>query len=827
MSNSQKTQLPVSSLPVPSPPGKGEKVAEGRMRGSAKREINKAIDIESVAPPHPGPLPPWSTAEVGKNLAGGEGTIAKAVGLLRRIVHDKSGPLTRELLLNPSAFGLSSRVDSHSADAVVKSVCGFCSTGCNLNVHMQDGEAVSLSPATRYPVNLGMACPKGWQALEVLDAPDRATVPLLRSTRTGAMQPVTWPEALQIFCERFKLIQQDSGPESVAFLSTGQIPTEEMAYLGSLAKFGMGMRHGDGNTRQCMATAVVAYKEAFGFDAPPFTYADFEESDVLVFVGANPCIAHPILWERVTRNPHNPEIIVIDPRLTETASQATLHVPLQPKGDLVLLYGLANILIQNQWLDHGYIERHTNGFAEFAEFVKTFTPDVVYDKAGVALELLQRLAETIHRGDRVSFWWTMGVNQSHEGVRTAQAIINLALMTGNMGRPGTGANSITGQCNAMGSRLFSNTTNLLGGRDFTNPDHRRNVAEILAIPEVNIPRKPSWAYSEIIEGIRSGAIRGLWIVGTNTAHSWIHQSDVRELLKQLDFLVVQDMYHSTETAALADLVLPAAGWGEKEGTFINSERRHGVIRSVKKAPGQALSDFRIFRLIADSWGCGHLFENWTTPDAVFQSMKQLSAGQPCDITGITDYRMLDELGGVQWPCTLDDASRLSADNERRLFADGQFFHADGRARFLFERSQPLTETPDAEYPLFLLTGRGTASQWHTQTRTSKSAVLRKLYPQDAYLEICPTDARSLNIIDGEFIDVSSRRGSIRMRAVVTTSVQSGQVFAPMHYECVNQLTQPVFDPYSRQPSYKACAVNVKAVALKGERQGVSPPSSSP
>lgn len=733
---------------------------------------------------------------------------------LRRLVHDTNGPLTRELLLNPSAFGLASRIGSHSADAVVKSVCGFCSTGCNLNVHMKDGEAVSLSPATHYPVNLGMACPKGWQALEVLDAPDRATVPLLRSSRNASLQPATWSDALQTFCDRFKSIQEQHGPASVAFISTGQIPTEEMTYLGSLAKFGMGMLHGDGNTRQCMATAVVAYKESFGFDAPPFTYADFEESDVLVFVGANPCIAHPILWERVTRNQHNPEIIVIDPRLTETASQATLHVPLQPKGDLVLLYGLANVLIQNQWQDQNYIERHTNGFDEFAAFVRSYTAEVVHARAGIAPHLLKRLAEIIHRGQRVSFWWTMGVNQSHEGVRTAQAIINLALMTGNIGRPGTGANSITGQCNAMGSRLFSNTTNLLGGHDFTNADHRRKVADILQIPENNIPQKPSWAYSEIIEGIRSGAIRGLWIIATNTAHSWIHQNDVRELLNQLDFLVVQDMYHSTETASMADLVLPAAGWGEKEGTFINSERRFGVLRSVKKAPGQALSDFRIFRLIAEAWGCGHLFEKWVTPESVFESMKQLSAGQPCDITGITGYRMLDERGGVQWPCTAHDATSLSADNERRLFSDGVFFHRDGRARFIFESPQPLTEVPDGQYPLFLLTGRGTASQWHTQTRTSKSAILRKLYPQDAYLEISATDARSLGIRDGEPIEVSSRRGTVRMRAVVTASVQPGQVFAPMHYECVNQLTKAVFDPYSRQPSYKACSVKVMAVTKR-------------
>ena len=781
---------------------------------------------------------------------------------LRRLVYNSGGRLTRELLLNPSAFGLPRRVDSHRPDAIVKSVCGYCSTGCNLSIHLKDDEAVSLSPDSEYPVNLGLACPKGWQALDVLDAPDRATEPLFRPRKGGPLRPLEWHNALEVFCRRFRNIQQKHGRESVAFLGTGQIPTEELAFLGSLAKFGMGMRHGDGNTRQCMATSVVAYKESFGFDAPPYTYADLEESDVLIFIGANPCIAHPILWERVTRNRHQPEIIVIDPRLTETAMQATLHVPLKPKGDLILLYGLARELFENGWIDREYIAAHTNGFQDFAAFVAKFTHDAVEAASGVNAELQKRLAEIIHRGERVSFWWTMGVNQSHEGVRTAQAIINLALMTGSIGQPGTGANSITGQCNAMGSRLFSNTTNLLGGRDFSNPAHRQTVADILRIPEDNIPRQGSWAYGEIIEGIRSGAIRGLWIVATNTAHSWINQNDARELLQKLDFLVVQDMYCSTETAALADLVLPAAGWGEKDGTFINSERRIGVIRSVKQAPGQALTDFRIFRLIAESWGCGELFRDWTSPEGVFEKLKKLSAGQPCDITGITDYAMLDTLGGIQWPCTLEVAAELrsgttltesikhalpepgafvspfspfqgekvadrpdegvgrasnhgasSNANERRLFSDGHFFHADGRARFIFEAPRPVTEPTDDEYPLTLLTGRGTASQWHTQTRTGKSAILRKLYPNDPYLEISSTDATALGISDGDQVNVQSRRGRIRLRAVVTPTVVSGQVFAPMHYPAVNQLTHPTFDPYSMQPSYKFCAVRVSAVSV--------------
>lgn len=714
------------------------------------------------------------------------------------------GPLTQDLVRNPGRFGLGQVPAKQTPDGVTTMVCGFCSTGCGLNIHLRDGEAVNLTPTTEYPVNLGMACPKGWEALTVLKADDRATTPLLRDAKRRLV-PTDWPTALTTFRDRFQAIQREHGPQSVAFLSTGQIATEEMALLGAVAKFGMGMVHGDGNTRQCMATSVVAYKQAFGFDAPPYTYADFEESDVIVLIGSNLCIAHPIMWQRIGRNPHHPAIIVVDPRRTETAMAATSHLGLKPKSDLTLLYGLAHLLIREGWIKQDYLDAHTTGFAEFREHVAAYTPQRVAMETGIDEARLLGTAATIHRGKRVSFWWTMGVNQSYDGVRTAQAIINLALMTGNLGRPGTGANSITGQCNAMGSRLFSNTTNLLGGRDFTSADHRREVADILRIDEARIPREPSWAYDQIIEGILAGKIRGLWVIATNPAHSWINQSTLHDILDRLDFLVVQDMYHTTETAQRADLILPAAAWGEKEGTLINSERRIGVIKKVAKAPGQALADFSIFRLIAETWGCGEMFERWTSPAAGFELLKELSRGRPCDITGITDYRMLDDRGGIQWPYRSD----ADQGQERRLFADGRFFTPDGRAKFFFTDPTPMPESPTAEYPLLLLTGRGTAAQWHTQTRTAKSAVLRKLYPADVHVEIHPDDARQARIKPHQFVIVESQRGKLRARALVTPTVQAGQVFIAMHYDQTNKLTLAHFDPYSRQPSYKNCAVRVR------------------
>ncbi len=735
------------------------------------------------------------------------GHLARARSLLGQALLRRSGPLTRELLLAPGSFGLGKVPRRTRPDQTTTLTCGFCSTGCGLTVHLQRGEAVNLTPATEHPVNLGMACPKGWEALAPLRAHDRATTPLLRDAR-GVLAPVTWHAALGEMVSRFKAIQARHGKESLAFLSTGQIPTEEMAFLGALGKFGMGLVDCDGNTRQCMATAAVAYKESFGFDAPPFTYQDFEQSDVIVLVGSNLCIAHPIMWERVCRNQRHPAIVVVDPRKTETAMAATEHVPLRPKSDLALFHGLCNVFIQRGWIDRAFIDAHTSGFEELRARVAEFSLDAISEATGLVGEAIERLAAVIHQGKRVSFWWTMGVNQSHEGVRLAQSIINLALLTGNIGRPGTGANSITGQCNAMGSRLFSNTTNLLGGRDFANPDHRSRVAEILEIDEEVIPRHAGASYHQILEKILAGKIRGLWIVATNPAHSWINQTFAREVLQRLDFLVVQDMYYSTDTAALAHLVLPAAGWGEKEGTFINSERRFGVLKKVARAPGQALADFHIFRLLAEEWGCGAMFRRWSSPEAVFQILKALSAGRPCDFTGIADYEAIDRAGGIQWP--LPSGAPLEA-SERRLFADGAFFHADGKARLVFEAPRPLPEATSPEYPLTLLTGRGSSSQWHTQTRTGKSPVLRLLHPSELYVEISREDALALGIVPNEPVAVISRRATVEARAFVTNTVKPGQVFLPMHHEEVNRLTFAAFDPYSRQPSYKACAVRVRPV----------------
>ncbi len=738
---------------------------------------------------------------------------------LPQLLQHRDGKMTRELLLHPGEHGLGMTHDSMLADTTTTAACGYCATGCGLRLHVRDGEAVGLTPETRYPVNLGMACPKGWEALRVLDSEDRATEPLVRDP-SGKMCPVSWHEAFSLFASRLKAIQRDHGNDSVAFLSTGQIPCEEMALLGALAKFGMGIKHGDGNTRQCMATAVTAYKESLGFDSPPYTYDDFEQSDCLVFVGANPCIGHPIMWERVLRNRRQPEIIVLDPRRTETAMAATQHLQLAPKSDLAVLYAITHHLIEQGHVDETFVRDHTTGFERLRRHVSMFRADDVASRSGVSADAIGRAAETIGTSDATSLWWTMGVNQSHEGTRTAQAIINIALITGNFGRPGTGANSITGQCNAMGSRLWSNTTNLFGHHAFESEADRHKVADALGIDVQKIPHQGSWKYDRIVEGIRRGEIRGLWVIATNPAHSWIDQADFQELIGKLDFLVVQDMYHSTETARHADLLLPAAGWGEKEGTFINSERRYGLLKKVRRAPGQALADFHIFRGIAHYWGVGEMFKEWSDPEAVFRIMQRASAGQPCDITGIDGYRQLDQCGGLQWPWSRGDADALKQNAhqdptgakpppQRRLFADGRFYHDDGRARLIVDDVTPVPEMTDEGFPFVLLTGRGTASQWHTQTRTSKSPVLRKLYPSQAYVEIHPDDADRIGVVNGQPVCIRSRRGQVKANAMLSPTVTKGQLFMPMHYSVTNRLTLRQFDPHSGQPSYKNCAVTVQ------------------
>lgn len=689
-------------------------------------------------------------------------------------------------------------------ERTIRTTCSYCSVGCNFDAVFEDGKLKSFLPTREYPVNLGKSCPKGFNMLKAFESEDRLTAPQRRD-EAGNLVPVSWDDALEEMVGRFKRLKAEYGPESVAFLSTGQIPFEEMAFLGALFKFGMGFVHADGNTRQCMATAAVAYKQAFGFDAPPYSYKDFEESDYMIFVGANPVISHPVMWNRVKVNSHDPTIVVVDPRRTKTAKQAHKHLAVNPKSDLTLLYALIRELIVNDWIDREFIDAHTDGFDELESHVAAFTLERAEEATGIPAAEIAEIARGIHEARAVSVWWTMGVNQSHQGVRTAQAIINLCLITGNIGRAGTGPNSITGQANAMGSRLYSNTTGMFALFNFEKEEDRQEMARLLDIPVDVIPAKNSLPYHRIMEEIDRGTIKGLWVIATNPVHSWVNKEAAIAALEKLDFLVVQDLYDTTDTAGLADLLLPAAGSGEKEGTFINSERRLGTVQKLTDPPGDALSDFDILKRIRDTWGCQDVLSEWESPEAAFRILQRTSRGRACDITGIDGYRMIRERGGIQWPYPEHNPDE---EPERRLFADGRFFTSNGRAQLLTDPVEPLPEVPDEQYPFMLLTGRGTVAQFHTQTRTSKVEMLRKLYPADLHAQINPADAERLGIEDGEAVRVFSRRGSAEALAEVTEEVRPGHVFLPMHYYDTNKLTYPVFDPYSHQPGYKAAAVQV-------------------
>ena len=519
----------------------------------------------------------------------------------------------------------------------IQSTCNLCALACNLDFYVENGKIDRVSPTVDYPVNKGFCCIKGLNLDKQQTKIKARKNPLLRD-ENGEMKEVSWKEAFETFAKKMTSIQEKYGKESVAFISTGQMPTEDMALLGHVGRNYMGI-NGDGNTRLCMATSVVAHKQSFGFDAPPYTLNDAELSDTIILIGANPVIAHPVFWGRIRQN-KEAKIITIDPRKSETAMNSDIWIDIKPKADLVLMYTLANVLIEKGYIDKNYIENYTEGYEEFKKHVAKFTLENVEEETGISAERVLELAEIIHAGKRVSFWWTMGVNQGYQAVRTAQSIINLALMTGNIGRPGTGANSLTGQCNAMGSRVFSNTTGLYGGGDFDNPVRRKAVAEALGVDESVLATKPTIPYNAIIEKAISGEIKGLWVICTNPRHSWANNEEFEKCVKNLDFFVVQDIYEDTHSAKLCDLYLPSVPAIKKEGVIINTERRASKVNPVIPKEEGELSDFEIFYNIGKELGMGDLLNGWETPRSTFELLKKCSKGMPCDITGIT-YEMLD------------------------------------------------------------------------------------------------------------------------------------------------------------------------------------------
>lgn len=689
-------------------------------------------------------------------------------------------------------------------DRWVSTTCGYCSVGCGMFIGVKDGRAVSVRGNPDHPVNQGKLCPKGLSEHYTLEASNRAHYPLLRNKR-GRLVRIAWDEALATMAGRFRAVQEEHGYGALGVVSTGQLVTEEFYTLGKLVQLGLQTNNFDGNTTLCMATAVSGYKRSFGSDGPPGAYEDLTKADVILLLGANIADNHPILCQYLEANPHK-TLLVADPRVTKTAMMADLYLPLKPRSDIALINGMIRLLIENDLVDREYIASHTTGFEALAQSVRKYTPECVSQLTGLAQEQIYKAALIYGQAKAPFIGWTMGVNHSTKGTETVNAINNLALITGNVGKPGASPFSITGQCNAMGTREAGFTSSLPGYRKFDSATDREELATLWGIAEERIPTSRGWAYPDIIESAVAKKIRALWVIATNPIVSFPNLGVLQQSLDGLDFLVVQDGFHPTPTTEIADLVLPAAIWGEKEGTYTNSERRVSKVNRAVSPPGESRSDFDIFLDLARKLGCyDELFPGWTEPKDAFEEWKQVSAGRLCDYSGLS-YELIERHGGIQWPYPASTPEMKTT----RLYSNGQFLTEDGKARLICVEWEPFPEQPNGDFPFVLNTGR-TVEHWHTRTKTGRVPILERLSP-NAWLEMNPRDAQSLSLKPHDRVDVVSSRGRVRsVELRVTEIVAPGQVFLPFHYaeSNANQVTQSAFDPISREPNYKQCAVRVE------------------
>jgi anaerobic selenocysteine-containing dehydrogenase len=753
----------------------------------------------------------------------------------RRLVHmlaDRLGIGTHE---DQYAYESSSEgplTASRAPDHWVKTTCGYCSVGCGMLLGVRDGKAVAAKGDPDHPVNAGALCPKGLSEHLTIDAPGRLHQAMLRNAK-NLQEPTTVDNAIDQMTIKWQQIVSTYGSESVAILSTGQLLTEEFYTLGKLARLGMGVQHYDGNTTLCMASAVTGYKMSFGSDGPPGCYEDLAVADVVVLWGANIADNHPLLAPRLTEN-RTGTIVTIDPRITKTTTLADVHIALQPRSDVDLLNGIAHILIRDDLVDHEFIRAHTTGYIEFVTSVAYATPEEIAKRCGITIGEVEHLASLIGNAKSVCLAWTMGVNHSTQGSETVTLLNSLAAITGNIGKPGSSPFSITGQCNAMGTRETGFTASMPGYRGYDNPKHRAELAQLFGVDEARLPEARGKAYPDIIDGILAGSIKALWVIGTNPIVSFPDRARLETALRSLELLVVQDGFE-TPTTLLADIVLPAAIWGEKDGTYTNSERRASRARAAVTPPGDARSDFQLFLDIAARWGVrDELFADWVAPEDAFNDWTRISAGRPCDYSGMT-YARIETVGGIQWPCPTDPSdptdpaerckpfalnqvitAATPASNPTwgtaRLYTDGVVNTPDGRIVLRPVAPVPMSEPPNAQYPFILNTGR-TVEHWHTRTKTGKVAILDKLI-SEAWIDISRPDALRLGVADGDFVQLASRRGKTEpIRVRTTATLRLGHVFMPFHFaeRCANDLTLAEFDPLSREPNYKQCAVSVVAV----------------
>ncbi len=683
--------------------------------------------------------------------------------------------------------------------------CGYCSTGCSIEVGLDEkGEAVATRGVSGADVNRGKLCLKGIYEHELFKLEGRGETPLIRDKYYEAFEKTNWDTALDKVSDEIKRIQETYGRDSFAIVSTGQIMTEEFYTLGKLARGVIGTNNYDGNTTLCMSSAVSGYKRSFGSDGPPGCYEDFEHTECLLAVGSNLPEQHPIIFWRLKQALEKRKfpLIVVDPRVTMLAQMADIHLPVTPGTDLALLNSLAYVILDEGLEDKAYIEAHTNGFDDFYETVKQYDPVSASKICGIDEDTIRNVARTYAKAGAAMTIWTMGINQSTHGSDGVCAINNLNLVTGNIGKPGGTSLSITGQCNAMGTREWSSCSGLPGYRTLEKEEDRETIANFWGIDKEFFPKKRGLFQTDIFPAIETGQIKGLWIIATNPMTSMSNTDRIRKTLEKLDFLVVQDAYQDCESNQYANVYLPAGVWAEKEGCFTNTERRVNLIRSVIKPYADSKPDLWIFNQIAKRFEQGQKIKFPETSSGVFDELRTLSKGRMLDYSGMS-HDKIEQQRGIQWPCTEGDEQ-----GSARLYTDGKFQYPDGKAKLLALPFIDNNEVPDDEYPFWMNSGR-VVEHFHTRTRTGKVGNINKFSPTP-YMEMNPDSAKELGIRHGSYARLTSRRGDAVVMVQLTQRVAPNMVFIPFHFhDCVNRLTLGLLDPHSRQPAFKQCAVKIE------------------
>lgn len=686
--------------------------------------------------------------------------------------------------------------------------CGYCSTGCSIEVGLDaKGEAVATRGVGSADVNRGKLCLKGIFEHELFKLEGRGETPLMRNKYYEPFQKTDWDTALDKTADEIKRIQATYGRDAFAIVSTGQIMTEEFYTLGKLARGVIGTNNYDGNTTLCMSSAVSGYKRSFGSDGPPGCYEDFEHTECLMAIGSNLPEQHPIIFWRLKQALEKRKfpLIVVDPRVTMFAQMADIHLPVTPGTDLVLLNSLAHVIMKEGLADQDYIEKYTSGYDEFMTVIEQYDPVSASKICGIDEDTIRNVARTYAKAGAAMTIWTMGINQSTHGSDGVCAINNLNLITGNIGKPGGTSLSITGQCNAMGTREWSSCSGLPGYRALEKEQDREEIASFWGIDKEFFPKKRGLFQTDIFPAIETGEIKGMWIIATNPMTSMSNTARIRKILEKLEFLVVQDAYQDCESNQYAHVYLPAGVWAEKEGCFTNTERRVNLIRSVIKPHADSKPDLWIFNQMAKRFEQGRKVVFPETSAGVFEELRQLSKGRMLDYSGMT-HDKIEQQRGIQWPCKEGEET-----GAKRLYTDGKFQHPDGKAKLMALPFIDNNERPDEEYPFWMNSGR-VVEHFHTRTRTGKVGNINKFSPTP-YMEMNPDAARELGIEHGQYARLTSRRGDAVVMVQLTQRVAPNMVFIPFHFhECVNNLSLGLLDPHSRQPAYKQCAVKIEPAA---------------